>query len=158
MQLYSKKGWITLDDWKRKLFELIQADFPISATPYQDLAEKFGVSENEIIDAIRDMKQDGVIRRVGASIDSRNAGYVSTLVACKADAEKIEDVAAKIAEHPGVTHSYERDNKYNLWFTLISKNETIADNDLAKFSNIPGVEELHSLPAEKVYKIKVRFR
>lgn len=144
--------------WKQKLFEKIQSEFPISSTPYLDLANEYGVSEDEIINAIREMKEQGIIRRLGATIDSRKAGYVSTLVACMVKPDKIDDVATDVGEYPQVTHSYERDNEFNLWFTFIADSESTLNRELDKISQLPGVEKLYSLSAKKMYKIKVQFK
>ena len=41
---------------------------------------------------------------------------------------------------------------------MIAEDETTLNDDLDRFRDLSGVEELHSLPAKKLYKIKVRFR
>jgi DNA-binding Lrp family transcriptional regulator len=146
-----------LTDWKKKLFERIQSGFPLSPAPYAELADEYGVTEGAIIDAIDEFKREGVVRRIGATLDSRKVGYVSTLVACKVEPEMLEDVTAEVGRHPGVTHAYERDGEYNFWFTLITRDEGSLNEVLDRYSNLPGVEELHPLPADKVYKLKVHF-
>jgi DNA-binding Lrp family transcriptional regulator len=144
-------------DWKHNLLGRIQDDLPITPTPYADLAGELGVSEGEIIAAISDLKNQGVIRRIGATIDSRRAGYVSTLVGCKVEGDKLEEVAAEIGKNPGVTHSYERDDELNLWFTLIAKDWHAIRAALERYFQLPGVIELHSMPADKVYKLRTHF-
>jgi len=146
-----------MKEWKQELLERIQSDFPTIPTPYARLAEEFGVKEEKIIKAIKEMRDSGVIRRIGASIDSRKAGYVSTLVGCKVEEDALEAVAEGIGYNHGVTHSYQRDDEFNLWFTLIMKDEDELKQTLGDYSDLPGVVELHSMPADKVYKIKVQF-
>ncbi len=146
-----------MTDWRDKLLERIQADFPLTPEPYASLADEYSVTEGEVIDAIRAFKERGIIRRIGATLDSRKTGYSSTLVACKVEPVALDDVAAEVGKHPGVTHSYERESEFNLWFTLIAENEDALNAALDRYSRLPGVIELYSLPAEKVYKIKVRF-
>jgi DNA-binding Lrp family transcriptional regulator len=144
-------------DWKKRLLEDIQSDFPISPTPYADLAREFSQSEEKVIQAIEEFKKSGVVRRIGASIDSRKAGYVSTLVGCKVDPDQLEKTAEGIGYNTGVTHSYQRDGDLNFWFTLIVKDEETLKDTLEDYSKLDAMEELHSLPADKVYKIKVHF-
>lgn len=146
-----------MSDWREKLLERIQADFPLTPAPYAALADEYGVTEGEIIEAIGEYKGKGIIRRIGATLDSRKIGYASTLVACRIEPRALEEVAAEVGKHPGVTHSYEREGEYNFWFTLIAKDEDRLNAALDKYAGLPGVIELHSLPAEKVYKIRVRF-
>jgi DNA-binding Lrp family transcriptional regulator len=129
----------------------------MSPTPFADLADELHITEAEILSQLRALKDSGVIRRIGASIDSGKAGYVSTLVACKVDPTRIEDGAREIGRNPGVTHSYERDAAHNLWFTLIAETDEQIANVLERYRLFPGVLDLKSLPATRVYKLKVRF-
>jgi siroheme decarboxylase len=139
------------------LLDRIQSGFPLTPTPYADLAAEFHTTETEIISSIQALKESGVIRRIGASIDARKAGYISTLVACKVDPKQIEDVAKVINNNPGVTHSYERSSEYNLWFTIIARNDALIAEFIERYRNLPGVSDIHSLPASKVYKIKMQL-
>ena len=62
-----------------------------------------------------------------------------------------------INRYNGVTHNYEREGEYNLWFTLQVQSEDERDNVLKKISALPGVLDLMNLPSEKTYKVRVRF-
>lgn len=137
------------------LLNRIQADFPLSPEPYAELAKELNVREEDVIDALRELKVSGVIRRIGVTLDSKKAGYVSILVGCRIRPEFLEHVASEINKHPGVTHSYERDSEFNLWFTLISPNNDLMNLALKQYETLDGVLELVSLPATKTYKIKV---
>ncbi len=146
-----------MKEWKTKLLERIQSDFPVSPAPYAELAREFDTSEKKVIQAIEEFKKSGVVRRIGASVDSRNAGYVSTLVGCRVRPDMLEQVAKGIGYNPGVTHAYQRDGELNFWFTLIVKDESKLREAIDDYSQWDGIEELHSMPADKVYKIKVHF-
>jgi len=147
-----------MNELQEKLVDRIQTDFPISPAPFDDLAREFDVSESDVIDALKDLKESGVVRRIGASVDSRTAGYVSTLVGCRVAEDRLEDVAAEVGSNPGVTHAYERENELNFWFTLISPGQAELDRQLKIYEDLPGMIELYSMPADKVYKINVKFR
>lgn len=69
----------------------------------------------------------------------------------------MDAVAAFINRYPGATHNYEREGKYNLWFTLLTENIERRDAILQQIQSQPGVEELISLVARKKYKINVQF-
>jgi DNA-binding Lrp family transcriptional regulator len=56
-----------------------------------------------------------------------------------------------------VTHNYERDGLYNLWFTVIAANRGRLDGILADVRYGPGVEAVHELPALHTFKIRVDF-
>ena len=59
-----------------------------------------------------------MLRQLSAIFDTRALGYSSALVAAKVDPEHIDDAAAVINQHPGVSHNYKRNHAYNLWYTL----------------------------------------
>ena len=57
-----------------------------------------------------------------------------------------------------VTHNYERENRFNLWFTLIAQSRERIGEIISRVKSLPGVEEVRDLPADEMYKIKVNFR
>jgi len=140
-----------------KLLEIIQDGFPVSSEPYKDLATSLGVSEAEIIDRIRKLQKQGVIRRLGAIFDSRKLGYKSTLCAIKVPEEQIKPVAEIINSYPGVTHNYLREHEYNMWFTLIAPSNERIDQICNEIISKSGISDLMQLPAKRFFKIKVKF-
>ncbi len=146
-----------LDELDRKVLSVIQTGFPVAERPFDVLAERLGAGGDEVLERVRRLRRDGLIRRLGAVFDSRRLGYVSTLVAARVPPERIEDVAAAVSELPGVTHNYRRRHDYNLWFTLTGRSEELLAATIENLKARTGVAELASLPAEAVYKIRVEF-
>ncbi|MCP4452467.1 MAG: Lrp/AsnC family transcriptional regulator, partial [Planctomycetes bacterium] len=68
-----------MDKFDRQILDALQKEFPLSERPYQVIAEKMGCSEDEVWQRVKAMVASGVIRRLGASLDSRKLGYASTL-------------------------------------------------------------------------------
>ncbi|MGZ4678489.1 MAG: siroheme decarboxylase subunit alpha, partial [Acidimicrobiia bacterium] len=107
-----------LTDLDADLLNAVQWSFPLTATPYADLAERLGRTEDEVIADLRAAKEAGVLRQLSAIFDTRALGYSSALIAAKVDPERIDQAAAIINEHPGVSHNDKRNHAYNLWYTL----------------------------------------
>ena len=147
-----------LDDRDKALMSVIQANFPVDRRPFERLAAYLDTDAEEIARRVRQMRSDGVIRRLGAVFDSRNLGYVSTLVAARVDPDDLDEVAAEVTKLPGVTHNYRREHAYNLWFTLTSESAERLEEILDDLRGRTAARELHSLPALKVYKIRVNFQ
>ncbi|ADI02185.1 MAG TPA: Lrp/AsnC family transcriptional regulator [Syntrophothermus lipocalidus] len=145
-----------MDKVDRKILEVAQQEFPLQVRPWAEIAAEIGISETELLDRIRKLKELGVIRRIGAVFDSRKLGFYSTLCAAKVDPKKLEEVAAYINTFPGVTHNYERDDEYNLWFTLTASSSAEAERQLRDIEENCGIKIMR-LPARKVYKIEVVF-
>ncbi len=146
-----------LDDLDRMILNEIQSNLPIEPRPYQVLAEKLKCSEEEILRRVQDMKDREVIRRIGANCNSRKLGYTSTLCAAKVPASMMERFIEVVNGYTGVTHNYRRKHEYNIWFTLIAPSTDDIKRILAEISQRTGVEEVISLPAERLFKIQVDF-
>ncbi|MBS3969008.1 MAG: AsnC family transcriptional regulator [Clostridia bacterium] len=146
-----------MDAINHRLLEIIQDGFPISPEPYKDMAMSLGVSEEEIIDRIRKLQNQGIIRRLGAIFDSRKLGYKSTLCAMKVPKDQIAHVAEIVNSYPGVTHNYLREHEYNMWFTLIAPSKERIDKICTEIILQSGIHELMQLPAKRFFKIKVKF-
>ncbi|MDP8255792.1 MAG: AsnC family transcriptional regulator [Candidatus Alcyoniella australis] len=147
-----------MDALDRAIVEMIQTDFPICVSPYAEIGRRVGSDESEVIRRLGALKERQIIRRIGALFDPRKLGYVSTLVAARVSPDLLEETTDAINEYNGVTHNYLRDASYNVWFTLIAKGDSARAKILARIAKLPGVLVLHSLPAERFYKLKVDFK
>src|SRR5215212_523612 len=94
-----------LDDVDRELLNALQWDFPVVAQPYAALGERLGISEAEVVERTRRVKASGVLRQLSAIFDTRALGYSSALVAARIDPDHIDEAAAIISRHPGVSHN-----------------------------------------------------
>lgn len=141
---------------EQRVLEVIQQRFPIASRPYEELGRELGFTEDEVFEAVQNLRKKGIIRRLGGSFDSRKIGYKSTLVALSAPQDRLAEVVEIVNSYPGVTHNYEREGKYNVWFTLIASSEKEIEETLTEIKRRAGVEVLN-LPAARVFKIKVDF-
>ena len=146
-----------IDDMDRAILNLIQSDFPITPNPYLAIAERLGFSEKDVIKRLGRLKKKGIIRRIGGNFVPEKLGFVSTLCAARVPEDKIESFAVAVNRYPGVTHNYQRDNKYNVWFTFIAPSMKEIEENLKNISQQTGIREIINLPATKVFKIKAHF-
>lgn len=147
----------TLDDLDRAILNEIQSHFPLVIRPYAEMGEKVGVSEEEVLARVKRLHEAGIIRRIGANFTSRKLGYTSTLCAARVPPEKLPHFAAVVNRYPGVTHNYLRKHRYNVWFTLIAESPDRLAEIIEEIRKAGGVEEILSLPAKEIFKIKVDF-
>ena len=148
---------MVLDNLDRNLLNIIQSDFPLTTEPYKTLAEALGTSEDEVLDRLSRLIEDMTIRRLGGIFDSRRLGYTGTLCALKVPPEKVDFTAGVVNSYPGVTHNYLRDNEYNMWFTLLAQDKGEISRITREIGDKTGVDEIISLPAVKLFKIRVNF-
>jgi siroheme decarboxylase len=146
-----------LDNIDKQILNDIQWSFPLADKPFLELAKKYQISEDEIIQRIKILKDTGIIRQISAIFDTRKLGYKSALVAFAVDKNKIDNVANEINKHPGVSHNYERNHEYNIWFTLAVPPDGDMKADLDKMAALEGVLKYRVLPTLKMYKIGVKL-
>jgi DNA-binding Lrp family transcriptional regulator len=71
--------------------------------------------------------------------------------------DKLEQVANEVNSHPGVSHNYERNHEYNMWFTLAVPPFGDMKRDLERMATLDGVVKYRVLPTLKLYKIGVKL-
>jgi DNA-binding Lrp family transcriptional regulator len=147
-----------LDDTDKNILNHIQVEFPIDPRPYQIIAERTGLSEDELINRIKRMKKEMLIRRIGGNFSPDRLGYHSTLCAAKVPEDKINFFTNTVNSFSGVTHNYKRDHEFNIWFTFIAPSVEIIKKNLAQIQRETGVEAILNLPATKVFKISANFK
>jgi siroheme decarboxylase len=106
------------DQRDRDLLGALQGEIPLVSTPFAVIGQQIDMSEKEVIKRIEKLKKEGLIKQIAASFDMRSLGYKSCLVAARVRPERVDDAAAVISAHPGVTQNYRRNNDFNLWFTI----------------------------------------
>ena len=141
------------------VLDTIQSGFPIVADPYGALADQLGLTRDQVRSALATLYRRDMVHRVGASFDSRKLGYTSTLcaMAVPGGRAELERVAGIVGSFPQITHNYGRDNRYNLWFTLITRSPEEKERIKQQIRERSGIDEILDLPATKMYKIRVDF-
>lgn len=111
-----------LTELEQHLLNDFQHDFPMSPTPYADMAQQLGVSEQQVLATLENLRNEGLISRVGAVFRPNSVG-ASTLAAMSVPEDQLESVAEIISSYPHVNHNYEREHVFNLWFVATAGSE-----------------------------------
>lgn len=148
---------MTMDDIDARILEVAQSEFPVESRPFEALAARIGITEDEALERIRRLQETDVIREIGPVFNLRKLGYTSTLCAAQVAESCVERVAAFVNGFAEVTHNYLRDDPFNMWFTLIAPSEIRLNRILDLIRREPGVAEVISLPGERMFKINVHF-
>jgi DNA-binding Lrp family transcriptional regulator len=146
-----------LDAIDRKLLNLLQNSFPLTPAPFASLAQTLGIAEEETLERTCRLRQVGIIRRLSAIFDLDRLGYRSSLVAMAVAPKRLDEAAAIISAHPGVSHNYSRDHRFNLWFVLALPREHDFDAMVAGMAAKAEAERAIVLPALRQYKLDVRY-
>ena len=146
-----------MDDLDKQILNEIQWTFPLVSQPFHEIAKKFDISPEAVKERLKNLKKTGVLRQLSAIFDTRNLGYKSSLVAMEIEPDKLEYIASQINRHPGVSHNYEREHQFNLWFTLATPPGTDLKTEVDKFKKLPGILKTRMLPTIKLFKIGVKL-
>jgi len=146
-----------LDSVDQKLLGLLQARFPLTSKPYAELGLSLGIAEDEVIHRIEEMKTKGLIRQISPVLDARCLGYKTTLVAMRVAETHLDRAAKFLTEHPRVSHAYEREHQFNLWFTLSVPDTADLDAELLRLADMIEAEAFFDLPMVKVFKLRTYF-
>jgi DNA-binding Lrp family transcriptional regulator len=149
-----------MDELDRQILDALQQDFPLSERPFDAVATRLGIDGDVLWDRVTRMCGDGTIRRIGASLDSRRLGFSSTLAAVCVEPEEVERAAAIIARYREITHSYLRDHRFNIWFTIIAPDAERIQAILHEIRTDLALEagEVLDLPMIRQFKLDARFK
>jgi DNA-binding Lrp family transcriptional regulator len=103
------------------------------------------------------LRDAGVLRHLSPIFDVFRLGYKSALIAAAVDPERLEEAAAVISAHPGVSHNYAREHRFNLWFVLAIPRERDFEATANQLAADAGTTRCIILPAIRLFKIAVEY-
>jgi len=144
---------------KNEILSRIQKKFPLVAKPFEAIANELNMSEEEVLTILQAEKKNKIIRQTSAIFDTKRLGYISSLVAFKIKKQNIDAAVKIINSHPGISHNYERNHDFNIWFTLAVAPDSIfgLDKTLEILAKLTGAEDYIMLPTLKLFKINVKL-
>ncbi len=151
----------THSDLDGLLLDRIQRSIPFTSEPFADLAKELDISEETCLARLKILRDEqGIIRQISAIFDTQSLGYKSSLVAARYEPDQLEAAAAIVSGHPGVSHNYQRDHDFNLWYTLaVSPSSSLGLQATAdKLHALSGAQSTRLLPTLKLYKIGVKLK
>ena len=110
----------------RGLLETLPSDFPITARPYDKMAEKMGITGKQLLHELAELKASGVIRRIAIIVAHRAVSYEgNAMVVWNVPEGRVEEAGTVMAGFREVSHCYERDTAgywpYNLYTMVHAK-------------------------------------
>jgi DNA-binding Lrp family transcriptional regulator len=149
-----------MDKLDFRILQELQDDFPLSERPYEIIARRLDISCDELCKRVENMVGKGVIRRIGASLDSRKFGFCSTLAAVSVGPDLVDKAAEIIGQFSEVTHSYLRSDDFNIWFTIIAADQQRLAEILEEIRTRLSLDssKILNLPVKRLFKLDARFK
>jgi siroheme decarboxylase len=146
-----------IEELDKKIIQLIQGDLPLDEKPFAILAESLGISEEEFLHRVRSLKEEGIIRRFGATLYHQEAGYSSNaMVAWRIPEERIPEVGEAMSRYREVTHCYQRETHmdwtYNLYTMIHGDDREQCAEIAAMLSKETGMKDYLLLFSEREFK------
>lgn len=142
---------------QNELAVAMQQAFPIAEHPYRVLSDQIGVTESGVLDTVARWKAENRLREISAVMEGWALGYDSALVCGRVPAHRLNEVAGIISGHPTITHNYERNHDFNLWFTIAVPKTMGIENHLHALSKLTGIPEYYPLRRTLTFKVGVVF-
>ncbi|MDX1553165.1 MAG: AsnC family protein [Marinobacter sp.] len=99
-----------------RLRQQLELGLPLTARPYQTLAERTGLSEQEVMTAIRQWQDQGLIKRFGLVVRHRTLGYTANaMVVWDIPDDQVHKLGRALAREPFVTLCYQRPRRLPDW-------------------------------------------
>jgi DNA-binding Lrp family transcriptional regulator len=147
-----------LDEVDLKIMRATQAGLPLTAQPYQAVAEQLGLTADEVIARMQRMQEQGVIRRIGAVPNHYKLGYrFNGMTVWNVPDDKIDELGQKIGRLDFVSHCYHRPRHlplwpYNLFAMVHGKTQEDVDRQIGQIAEILGADNLGS---EVLYSTRI---
>lgn len=145
------------DETDKGLIRHLQGDIPLTERPFREIAEKMGISESALIERARQFKEKGYIRRFGATLRHRQAGFsangMGVWIVPEEDRERVGKIMATFKE---VTHCYERPSfegwPFNLFTMIHGQSKEECFEVAERISGATGITDYKLLFSSREFK------
>lgn len=139
------------------LIKELQKDLYLEADPFQQIAESLGRPVDEVLKRIKELRADGVLRRLGAALTPANAGFkTNAMVVWDTEGNEEERIGAEMAAHSRISHCYIRPSfngfNYTLYTMIHANSEEELRVILSELSDRSGLMKFRILRTVKELK------
>ncbi len=142
---------------EQKILAVLQQGLPKSQSPYQDMAEKIGIDTGQLLAVLKEWKQQGKLRRIGAIVNHFKVGLgAGAMVVWQVEPERTEEVGGIFAAFSEVSHAYERHTDkswpYNVYTMVHGKSDEDVQQTIRQMSQACRISNYRILITEKELK------
>ena len=138
------------------LIRRLHGGFPLTDTPYAEVAQELGLTEGEVIARLQAMIEEGVLSRFGPLFQIERAGGQFVLAAMQVPPDRFDAVAAQVNALPEVAHNYRREHRFNMWFVLACASPAEARAACDRIEATTGLR-VFAFPKENEFFVELRL-
>jgi len=139
---------VVLTAQDQKLVALIQGGLPLSSRPYAELGEQLDMPEETVIQRIKSLQENGIIKRMGIVVRHHELGYTANaMVVWNVPDDQVHQVGEALGRHACVTLCYQRPRRlpewpYNLFCMIHGKDRERVLNYLDSLVESEGLQDI----------------
>ena len=145
-----------MNERDRAIINGLQGDFPICERPFEVAASRLGLSEQELIEGIGDLLDQGVLSRFGPLFNAERMGGALSLAAMKVPDAEFDAVAETVNTFPEVAHNYARDHALNMWFVVATETPARYRQVIREIEAATGLT-VYDMPKIREYFVGLRL-
>jgi DNA-binding Lrp family transcriptional regulator len=128
-----------ITDLQRYIINQYQGGVPLTERPYRAMAVTLGCAEDDLVDNLKFLLEEGTLTRFGPLYDAVQLGGGLTLAALSVPTSRYQEVTEKVNAFPEVAHNYRRDHNLNMWFVLATESPQQLGSTLRTISDATGL-------------------
>jgi DNA-binding Lrp family transcriptional regulator len=148
---------IVVDELDRQIINELQEGFPISDSPYAEIAEKLATTETELLQRLSQLLDSGLLSRFGPMFHAEQLGGALALCAMQVPKASFESVSDQVNQFSQVAHNYEREHRLNMWFVLATETQDELQDTLIAIEEKTGCR-VYNMPKLEEFYVGLRFR
>src|SRR5690554_5346356 len=143
-------------DTEKAIINRLQYGLPLTPSPYRDVAEELGISEQTLLDTLKALLANRTLTRFGPMFHAGEMGGGLTLAAMRIPEHDFERVTEQVNRFDEVAHNYRREHELNMWFVLATETpEAIADT-ISRIEDLTGYP-VYNMPKEQEFHVHLHF-
>jgi siroheme synthase-like protein len=152
-----------LSEIDREIINTIQEDLPLIARPFDEYAQVLDMGLEDFLAGCRSLLERGLLRRFGAAVNHRRAGYGANAMVCwQVPAEKVDLMGNRLAALKAVSHCYERKTsplwRHNIFAMIHGLTEAECRQIAAQVAGETGLADFIMLfSTREIKKQRVRY-
>ena len=139
-----------------RLMAYLHGGFPLVDEPYAAVAQALGTTEQDVLQRLQRLLDDGYLTRFGPLCQIERAGGQFVLAALSAPEAQFDAVTAQVNALPEVAHNYRREHALNMWFVVAAETPALAQTAIARIEEAVGLP-VYAFPKEEEYFVELRL-
>ncbi|MDO9169269.1 MAG: AsnC family transcriptional regulator [Methylobacter sp.] len=145
-----------MDDIDKKIINALQDGFPICDAPYRRVAMQLELTEQELINRLKALLDNGTLTRFGPLYNAEQMGGALTLAAVKAPKERFDEISDIINAFPEVAHNYARNHELNMWFVIATETPEQIQKTINAIEQQTGLT-VYNMPKNQEYFVNLKL-